>query len=152
MRKQYQLTKEGIQELEEEKTKLIAGRKEISERIKTARELGDLSENAEYSAAKQEQDRAETRISEIEHILLNTEVIAAPQKKDIVELGNEVTLKGPKGDKTFTVVGSVEADPLNGKVSNESPIGKSLMGQKVGDSVEIQTPASTIQYTIKAVV
>lgn len=151
MHKQYQLTKDGIAELETEKDKLIANRKDISERIKTARELGDLAENAEYSAAKDEQDRAETRIGEIEHILLNTETISAPKKKDVVELGNEVTLTGPNGEKTFTVVGSVEADPLSGKISNESPIGKSLMGQKVGDKVEIQTPSNVASYTIKSV-
>ncbi len=152
MKKQFKLTKEGIEEMEAEKLQLIASRGDIAERIKIAREFGDLSENAEYSSAKDEQSRAETRIAEIEHILLNTEQIAAPQHKDVVELGNEVTLKGPNGDKTFTVVGPVEADPLEGRVSNESPIGKSLMGQKVGDEVEIVTPASTTTYTIKSVV
>jgi transcription elongation factor GreA len=151
MNKQFKLTQEGAQELAEEKEQLLASRGEIAERIKLAREFGDLSENAEYSSARQEQERSEARLAEIEHILQNTELITAPQKKDEVELGNMVVLSGPNGDKTFTIVGSVEADPLEGKVSNESPIGQSLMGRKVGESVEIKTPSETIEYTIKSV-
>ncbi len=151
MHKQFKLTQEGVAELEQEMNQLIAGRAAIAERIKLAREFGDLSENAEYSSARQEQERTESRISEIEHILQNTEIIGTPQKKDEVELGNEVVLSGPKGEKKFTVVGSVEADPLNGKVSNESPIGQSLMGKKVGEEVEIKTPAETVTYKIVAV-
>ena len=151
MQKQFKLTQEGIEELTQEKDQLISERGAIAERIKLAREFGDLSENAEYSAARQEQERTESRISEIEHILLNTEIITEPKKKDVVELGNEVTLKGPKGEKTFTVVGSVEADPLEGKISNESPIGQSLMGKKVGEEVVIKTPADTTKYVIKSV-
>lgn len=151
MQKQFKLTQEGIEELTQEKNHLAAQRGAIAERIKLAREFGDLSENAEYSSARQEQERNESRISEIEHILQNTEVISAPKKKDTVELGNQVTLNGPKGSKTFTVVGSVEADPLEGKISNESPIGKNLIGKRVGDKVEIKTPNDTIAYTIKSV-
>lgn len=151
MQKQFKLTNEGIAELKQELETLTADRSSIAERIKTAREFGDLSENAEYSAARQEQERSESRIAEVEHILQNTEVISAPKQEDVVELGNKVTLGGPNGDKTFTVVGSVEADPLEGKVSNESPIGKSLMGKRLGDTVEIQTPADTIEYKIKSV-
>lgn len=148
MQKQFNLTKEGVAELEEERKSLISERGPIAERIKSARELGDLAENAEYSAAKAEQDRTETRIGEIEYILKNSKVISAPKNKDKVELGNTVELKGDKGDKTFTIVGSVEADPLNGKVSDESPIGKSLIGKKLGEQVEIVTPASKISYKI----
>lgn len=151
MQKQFKLTREGIEELTQEKDRLVSQRGQIAERIKSAREFGDLSENAEYSAARQEQERTESRIAEIEHILQNTEVISAPQKKDIVELGNMVVLNGPKGEKTFTIVGSVEADPLEGKVSNESPIGKSLMGKKVGEKVQITTPGNTATYKIKSV-
>lgn len=151
MHKQFKLTKEGVEELTAERDQLQSQRGAIAERIKLAREFGDLSENAEYSSARQEQERTENRIAEIEHILQNTEVISAPKKKDIVELGNVVVLNGPNGEKTFTIVGSVEADPLEGKVSNESPIGQNLMGKKVGDKVEIATPNSTITYTIKSV-
>lgn len=151
MHKLFKLTPEGVEELEKERNELVSSRGAIAERIKLAREFGDLSENAEYSSARQEQERAESRIAEIEHILQNTEVITEPKKKDQVELGNQVVLKGPNGEKTFTIVGSVEADPLNGKVSNESPIGVSLMGKKVGEAVEIKTPADTLTYEIVAV-
>lgn len=151
MHKMFKLTPEGVEELEKEKNELVSSRSAIAERIKLAREFGDLSENAEYSAARQEQERSESRIAEIEHILLNTEIITEPTKKDQVELGNRVVLEGPSGEKTFTIVGSVEADPLNGKVSNESPIGVSLMGKKVGEQVEIKTPADTLTYKIVAV-
>jgi len=151
MKKQFKLTKEGIAELRTELEKIISERSTIIERIKLAREFGDLSENAEYSAARLEQSRAETRVEEIENILKNAEVMSQPKKKDIVELGNTVVLKNSEGERSFTIVGSVETDPMKGKVSNESPIGKSLMGKKLGDEVEIVTPANTIKYTIKEV-
>lgn len=151
MKKQFQLTAEGIKELEAEMNELVSKRGEVAERIKTAREFGDLSENAEYSAARQEQERNEARIAEIDHVLKNAEVIKQPKKKDVVELGNEVELKNKDGVKKFTVVGSVEADPLAGKVSNESPIGKALLGKKVGEEVEIVTPAKTTKYKIQSV-
>lgn len=148
MKKQYHLTADGVKEIQEELKVLIADRPNISERIKTAREFGDLSENAEYSSARQEQEKAEMRIGEIEHILENVDVIEQPKNKDVVELGNTVTLKGTKGNKEFTIVGSVEANPLEGKISNESPIGKALLGQKLDQEVEIVTPAETAKYTI----
>lgn len=151
MHKQFKLTSEGIAELEKELKVLIASRGEMAERIKSAREFGDLSENAEYSAARQEQERAEARISEIDHILKNAEVIAQPKKKDVVVLGNTVTLKNKQGEKVFTIVGSVEADPLEGKISDESPIGQALLGKKLGEDVEIKTPASTTTYTISQI-
>ncbi len=148
MNKQFKLTNKGISELKTERDALVSQRSEVADRIKTAREFGDLSENAEYSAARQEQERNENRISEIEHILLNAETISQPKDKKIVELGNTVVLSNGKAKKTFTIVGSVEADPLNGKVSNESPIGKNLIGKNVGDEVEIVTPSDTIKYKI----
>ena len=151
MKKQYKLTNEGVAELEVEMKHLISKRGEMAERIKSAREFGDLSENAEYSAARQEQERAEARISEIDHILKNTEVIKSPKKKDTVELGNTVELKGDKGSKKFTIVGSVEADPLEGKISNESPIGQALLNKKIGEQVEINLPAGPVKYKITQV-
>ena len=150
MKKQFHLTAEGVKELKNEMSALAAERGPIAERIATAREFGDLSENAEYSSARQEQERTEARISEIDHILKNVEVIKAPKKKDVVELGNTVALKGKK-DKTFTIVGSVEADPLNGKISDESPIGQALLGKKLGEEVEIKTPAETAKYKITSI-
>jgi transcription elongation factor GreA len=135
MKKQFHLTKEGIEELETEREGLVAQRGPIAERIKTAREFGDLSENAEYSSARQEQERVESRIAEIEHILLNVEIIKKNGSKK-VGLGSTVTLKNHE-KKTFQVVGTVEADPLNGKISDESPIGQALLGKIEGDEVEI---------------
>lgn len=153
MKKQFRLTQSGITELESELAKLIGERKMVAERIKDAREFGDLAENAEYSAARLEQDKAETRISEIENILQNVEVIKAPKGGDSkIALGAQVSLKSEDGGtKQFQVVGTVEADPLNGKISDESPLGKMLIGKKLGEQVEIKTPAETKSYTITAI-
>ncbi len=149
MKKPFRLTKEGIEELNKELKNLIAERGPIAERIKTAREFGDLSENAEYSSARQEQEQTEARIAEIEHILLNVEVIKRPRGDSKVQLGSHVTLKNETGKtKEFQVVGTVEADPLNGKISDESPIGQALLGKKENDEVEIKTPAETATYKI----
>lgn len=151
MKKQHKLTKEGKKELEDELAQIISQRGAIIDRIKTAREFGDLSENAEYSAARLEQSRAETRVEEIENILKNCELMSRPNKKGVVELGNTVVLQNTDGEKKFTIVSSVEADPMNGKVSDASPIGKTLMGKKVGEEVEIVTPAVTTKYKLKSV-
>lgn len=151
MKKLFHLTEKGLEELKKEMETLVSERSEISQRIKLAREFGDLSENAEYSAARQDQERAEARISEIDNILKNVDIISSPTKKGVVELGNTVDLKNADGSKTFTVVGSVEADPLNGKISDESPIGKALLGKKIGEDVEIVTPAATTTYKIEKV-
>jgi transcription elongation factor GreA len=152
MKKQYHLTQAGIDELKEEVEGLIARRVDVADAIKTAREQGDLSENAEYHAAKDEQQNLESRISEIEYILANVEVIAKPKGKgDVVQLGSVVALSGPKGDKQFQVVGTVEADPLSGKISDESPIGQALLGKKLGEEVEIVTPADTTTYKVSSI-
>jgi transcription elongation factor GreA len=148
MKKQFRLTTEGINELKTELDELVGARSEIADRIKTAREFGDLTENAEYSSARQDQDRNEARIAELEGILQNAEVIKKPRGDSKVQLGSNVKLKNGGETKQFQVVGTVEADPLNGKISDESPIGKALLGQKVGDEVEIKTPAETSTYKI----
>ena len=150
MNKQFKLTKEGVTELEDEVKELVAKRPEIAERIKTAREFGDLSENAEYSSARQEQERVESRISEIEHILQNVEVISKTKGDKKVQLGSKVVLKNGSS-KEYQVVGTVEADPMNGKISDESPIGQALMNKKVGDEVEIKTPAETTKYKVVSI-
>ena len=155
VKKQFHLTASGVAELEAELKGLLAERGPIAERIKTAREFGDLSENAEYSSARQEQDRAEARIADIENILLNVEIITKPKngkgdKK--IHLGSTVKLKSKAGKtKEFQVVGTVEADPLEGKISDESPIGQALMGKTEGEQVEIKTPAETTTYSITAI-
>jgi transcription elongation factor GreA len=152
MKKRYSMTKEGIAELQTELNALIARRSDIADAIKTAREQGDLSENAEYHAAKDEQERTEARISELESILNNSEVIRKPRSDGKVVLGSTVTLKGDGGkNKQFTVVGTVEADPLEGKISDESPIGQALLGKAQGDKVEIVTPAETATFKIASI-
>ncbi|MDB5163541.1 MAG: greA [Candidatus Saccharibacteria bacterium] len=149
MKKQFHLTREGVAELKAELEDLLGQRGPIAERIKTAREFGDLSENAEYTSARQEQERTEGRIAEIEHILQNVDIITKPKGDSKVQLGSAVKLKSSGAvTKQFIVVGTVEADPLNGKVSDESPIGRALLGKKEGDAVEIHTAAETTSYKI----
>jgi transcription elongation factor GreA len=149
MNKLFHLTKQGVDELQNELAELVSQRAEIADRIKTAREFGDLGENMEYTAARQDQERNESRITEIEHILSNVQVISAPKGDTEVVLGSTIKLKSHDGKtKQFQVVGTVEADPLNGKISDESPIGKALMGKRQGDAVEIKTPAETVTYNI----
>lgn len=151
MKKLFHLTEEGVTELKAELAKLIAERSEVADRIKTAREFGDLAENAEYQVARQEQEKNEARISELEHIIGNVEIIKSTGSGSKVRLGSKVTLQGNGNKKEFQVVGTVEADPLEGKISDESPIGQALMGKKVGDEVEIKTPAETSTYKIAAI-
>src|SRR3990167_4816584 len=138
MKKQFHLTKEGAAELKTELEGLVALRGPIAERIKSAREFGDLSENAEYTSALQEQERTESRISEIEHILQNGEIITKPRGGRLVQLGSIVRLKAGSKIKQFQIVGTVEADPLNGKISDESPIGQAVIGKKEGEQVEVK--------------
>lgn len=147
MKKHYQITAEGKTELEEELVELKARRGEVADKISEARDFGDLSENAEYDAAREEQGLLETRIAEIEDILNNAEIIKSSGKKT-VGLGSRVELKNGSKTTTYTVVGPVEADPLEGKISNESPIGMALFGKKVGDSATISTPKGDLTYEI----
>jgi transcription elongation factor GreA len=152
LKKMFRLTKDGAEELKRELETLIAERGPIAERIKTAREFGDLAENAEYQSARQEQDKNEARISEVEHILLNVEIIQSPRNDSKIQLGSTVKLKSEDGKtKDFQVVGTMEADPLEGKISDESPIGRALLDKKVGDAVEIKTPAEVSVYKIVAI-
>lgn len=152
MKKQFHLTKEGRAELEKELKTLIDNRAELAENIATARSQGDLAENAEYHAAKDEQAKQELRIEEIEHILLNSDLIKGNKTVSSVVLGSSVKLKSAGGKtKEFQVVGTVEADPLNGKISDESPIGQALLGKKVGEEVEIKTPAETATYKVASI-
>ncbi|TAH34260.1 transcription elongation factor GreA [Candidatus Saccharibacteria bacterium] len=153
MKKLFHLTQSGVDELKVELEALKAKRIVTAEAIKTARELGDLSENAEYQSARAEQERTDGRIAEVEHILANVAVITGTTKgKKQVVLGSTVTLKHQKGKELmFQVVGTIEADPLAKKISDESPIGKALLGKKEGEDVEIVTPAETATYKIHAI-
>ncbi|MBI4033392.1 transcription elongation factor GreA [Candidatus Saccharibacteria bacterium] len=148
MKKLFRLTQEGVDELKREHSQLVAQRVEVAERIKQARELGDLSENAEYQSAREEQDRLETRISEVEQVLRNCQIIKKPKSRSAVNLGSTVKLKAASGKtQQFQVVGTMEADPLNGKISDESPLGKLLLGKKVGDSVVLKN-STNVTYKI----
>ena len=135
IKKSISLTAEGKKELEAELKTLIASRPEIAERIATARAFGDLSENEEYSSARNEQKIAESRILEIQDILKKAKIIRGG-KKDSVSLGTTVKLDMGGREVEYTLVGPTEANPLEGKISNESPIGKAISGHKVGDAVE----------------
>lgn len=152
MKKQFHLTAEGIAELKGELAELVAQRGPIAERIKLAREFGDLSENAEYTSALQEQDKVESRISEVEHILMNVVVIQKPKNDSKVQLGSTVILTNNGTTKEFQVVGTVEADPVNGKISDESPIGQALLGRKEGELVEIKANGEPSSFKIVDIV
>lgn len=150
MKKEFQLTKEGVSELQTELSELKAKLKDVIEAIKVARDQGDLSENAEYHAAREEQERVDNRISEINHILSNAEVVTRRTKSNVA-IGSSVVLKNGAKSITYHIVDSVEADPLEYKISDESPIGKALMGKKVGEKVEITLPAGVQKYEIKEI-
>ena len=151
---EFFLTQEGIDKLKEELEELKGPqRSELAKRLRVAIQQGDLSENADYSKAKEDQAFLEGRIQEIEIMLRNAVVIEAQGKADgVITLGSHITIKenGRKAIEYF-MVGAKEADPRNGKISNESPIGKALMGRKVGEKVEVQTPGGTIEFKIAKV-
>jgi transcription elongation factor GreA len=136
MKKTVNLTKDGKAELEAELESLISQRPAIAERIATARAFGDLSENEEYSSARAEQKQVENRILEIEDILKSAKIIRNATH-DKVTMGASVTVSLLGKKNTYSIVGPVEADPLNGKISDVSPIGKALMGKKVGEEFEL---------------
>lgn len=147
MKKLYQITSEGKKELEAELMELKSHRGAIADKIADARDFGDLSENAEYDSAREEQGLLESRIAEIEDILLNADIIKGGSKTKVT-LGSKVELKSGHKSVTYTIVGPVEADPLDGKISNESPIGEAVFGKKVGDSAVITTPKGSVTYKI----
>ncbi len=150
MKKLYQITMDGKKELEAELEQLKARRGAIAEKIAEARDYGDLSENAEYDAAREDQGLVESRIAEIEDIVLNAEIIKST-KKSAIGLGSKIELKNGTKKVNYHVVGPVEANPLEGKISNESPIGMALMGKKVGDKATVATPKGEISYKIVAI-
>lgn len=147
MKRQFQITEDGKKELEAELEQLKSRRGDIADKIAEARDYGDLSENAEYDAAREEQGLVESRIAEIEDILMNAEIITGGSKTK-VGLGSSVELKTGSKTVKYIVVGPVEADPLEGKISNESPIGEALFGKKVGDTATITTPKGEVSYEI----
>jgi transcription elongation factor GreA len=147
--KQY-LTKEKFQEFTKELEQLrTVKRKEVAEHLEYAKKLGDLSENAEYQEAREEQAEVEDRISHLEQVLKQA-VILDNQRGDIVSIGATVTIQksGESEKKTYKIVGSEEADMAHGKVSNQSPLGSALLGKKKGDSFSFKTPKGAVTYTL----
>jgi transcription elongation factor GreA len=146
------LTYAGLKQLEDEIQDLkVNKRKEVAQKIKEAREQGDLSENAEYDAAKDEQREIELRIEEIDKILKNAEVVVEDEVAvDTISVGCVVKIfdKEYKEELTYQIVGATEANALKNKISNESPVGRALLGCKKGDTVEVETPAGTMKYKI----
>lgn len=154
MAKEIVLTKEGYEELSQKLKYLKSvGRQEIAEKLKVARSFGDLSENSEYDEAKSEQAKLEAEISDIEAMLARAKIIdeAENSNTETIHIGCIVTVKetGKGGQESvFTITGYAQADPLEGKISDESPVGKALMGHKVGDKVEIEVPMGKITYKV----
>ena len=150
--KPYYVSEEGRAELEQELERLRTGkRREIAERIKEAKSLGDLSENAEYQEAKEAQAANEGRIAELEDLIRRAVVIKKRGGLERVWIGSTVDVKSGMKSRTFTIVGSEESDPDKGFISNESPLGQAFLGKKVNDEVEVETPAGKIKYNILAI-
>ena len=150
--KEVILTKEGYRKLKEEIEYLSTEkRREVADRIKTAREFGDISENAEYDDAKNEQAMLEARIAKLEERLAAARVIEKREiLKDVVSVGAKVRLRDVDAKQTieYRIVGSAEADPAEHKLSNESPVGKAILGKKKGETVEVKTPRGSLKYKI----
>ena len=153
--KQVILTDEGVKKLEEELESLkTVKRKEIAEKIKVALSFGDLSENSEYDEAKNEQAMVEARIAQIEAMLKNAKVIDDDDiNTDVVSVGAKVKVLDLEFDEEteYQIVGSTETDPMNNRISDESPIGKGLVGHRVGDTVEVETPGGMLVFIIKGI-
>ena len=152
MAKEYRISAERLEEFKEELTYLkTVKEKEIAEQIKEARSFGDLSENSEYDEAKNEQGKLYSRMAELEEILANYTIIDDSEKSaDMIHVGTTVVVKDMEFDEveTYEIVGSQEADPMNGRISEESPFGKALLGRKTGDEVVVEAPAGNLHYQI----
>ena len=148
--KKIMITQEGLTKLQSELEELLSvRRREVAGKIKRAREMGGTENNAEYDDAKNEQAFVEGRILTLENIVKNAAVIESPALPGVVELGNKVIIQNQDGKiEQFTIVGSAEANPVDGKISNESPVGQALLDRKVGDEVEVPTPAGLLKLTI----
>jgi len=146
------LTKEGLEELKKELTELIEEKRpEVVQKISLARDMGDLSENAAYVSARDDQAFIEGRIAELEEIIKNAVVSTGATSKGVITVGCKIRVHVDGGEEEYHVVGGPEADPKERKISNESPLGKALMGKKVGDKVEIEAPMGKLVYTILSV-
>lgn len=152
MSKKYLLTADGLQKLNEELKELVnKKRPDVIERIREAASHGDLSENADYAQAREEQSFIEGRVQEIEDIVKNAEIITTNGHGNTVTIGSTVTVKTGGNQKTYAIVGSNEANPKEGKISNESNVGKSLLGRKAGEKFKVTTPAGEMDYEIVSI-
>lgn len=143
------LSEEGLNKLKEKLNELkTTRRKDVAQRLEHAKSLGDLSENAEYQETKEEQFLLELEIEELEKTIRNAVLIQKASDNDRVRIGSTTRVNSAHGDEIFTIVGSEEADPVAGKISNESPMGKSFLGHRAGDKVEVKTPGGITQYEI----
>ena len=147
------ITEAGLRKLEEEYEELTgARRREVADRIRHARDFGDIAENAEYIEAKNEQSLLEGRILTLEAMLRNAVLIEEElRERGVVGVGVSVKVAGPEGDETYSIVGAAEADPLHGRISNESPLGRALLGHRAGDEVEWHSPMGTSRLKIVAI-
>ena len=146
------ISPEGLEKLKEELNKLkTEERQAIATRLEAAKALGDLSENAEYQEAKEAQSLNEARIVELEEMLKNVVIIKKPSGTDYVQVGSQVVVERDGAEEVYSIVGSEEADPLAGKISNESPMGKAFLGKRRGDVVEVKTPGGNVSYKIKEI-
>lgn len=149
MKEQYYLTPERFEELKAELVHLkIVRRLEVAERLKRAKELGDLSENAEYSEAREEQAVVESRIFEVEDMIKNAVIIKHGSDSKLVEIGSSVVVMKDGKEMTYHIVGSNETKPEDGYISNESPLGKAFLGKKPGEDITVVTPKGEAHYTI----
>ena len=150
MANQTYLSPEGIENLKKELQELrTAKRQEIAKRLQEAKELGDLSENAAYFEAKESQSLNETRIAELEGLLKNAIIIKEAGDENVVRIGSTIMVKSSgNGTEVFTIVGSAEAKPMEGKISNESPLGRAFLNKKIGEEVEVKTPGGLVKYKI----
>lgn len=146
--KVFHLTQEGLDELKAELHELKEDKLPgLIERVRVAREQGDLSENSEYQAARDELSMVEGRLDELEELIGKAKIVKA-SKSDKVQLGSKVTVKSDKSEQTFHIVGKYEADPANKKISDESPLGRALLGKKIGHDVEYEAPIGKIIYQV----
>jgi transcription elongation factor GreA len=146
------LTKDGLRALEDELEQLVdVRRSEVAERIRQARDFGDISENAEYTEAKNEQSLVEGRIQTLEVMVRNAVMIEEPRQHGVVAVGSQVSVSSDEGEESYSIVGAAEADPLAGRISNESPLGRALLGHKPGDEVEWTSPIGTSRVKILSV-
>ena len=147
------LTKDGLRTLGEELEQLVNVRRgEVAERIRQARDFGDIAENAEYTEAKNEQSLVEGRIQTLEAMVRNAVLIEEESReRGVVAVGAQVNVSSEEGEERYSIVGAAEADPLNGRISNESPLGRALLGHKAGDEVEWTSPIGTSRVKILSV-